>query len=126
MGVGPLSNPRMPVAKLPLARFVVAILALSATLAHGQAVEMRVGVSGDLDRFHFGVHTETGKVAERQQFRQNIEVGVCSSATLFALDFEFCLFDLTKAYGLELVRRGRAGLEPRSEEAGHESQRRVQ
>lgn len=54
-----------------------------------QAIGARAGASGDPDQFYFGIHAESGPIADRLRFRPNIEVGIGDNLTLVALNVEF-------------------------------------
>jgi len=76
---------------MTLARtIVIAVsLTLASATARAQGVGGRVGASVTPDQFYFGAHLETGELAERLRFRPNLEVGVGSDLTLYAVNFEF-------------------------------------
>lgn len=57
--------------------------------ANAEGIGARAGVSGGPDQFYFGLHYETGPLAERLHFRPNIEIGIGDDRTLVALNVEF-------------------------------------
>ncbi len=57
--------------------------------AAAQTAGVRIGVSGSPDQFFAGLHFETGPLIEQVHFRPNLEVGVGSSQTVVAVNFEF-------------------------------------
>jgi hypothetical protein len=72
------------------AHIIVTMLFLaSGTLMAQTGFGFRAGVSADPDQFHFGVHFVTNPLMKNFTFRPNLEVGVGSSVTTIAANFEF-------------------------------------
>lgn len=53
------------------------------------SVGARAGVSGNPDQFFFGMHFETGEIADHLTARPNFELGLGDHSTLLALNIEF-------------------------------------
>jgi len=87
-----------------LTAFIGAI-ASSARAQSSGAVGVRAGVSGSPDQFYAGLHYESEPFAEQLRFRPNLEIGVGSSQTIVALNFEF-------AYYIPLDTGRRRGVRP--------------
>ncbi len=57
--------------------------------ASAQDFGVRAGVSGEPDQFYFGLHVESGPIADRLRFRPSAEVGIGDNQTLVAFNFDF-------------------------------------
>ncbi len=50
---------------------------------------MRAGASGNPDQFYFGMHVQSGPIADQLRFRPSLEAGIGDNQTLIAFNFDF-------------------------------------
>ena len=75
--------------KMAVLLLVGVFVLASGSLMAQQAFGLRAGVTIEPEQFHFGAHFITNPLIKALTFRPNLEMGVGSSVTTFALNFEF-------------------------------------
>ena len=73
--------------RLGVAVFVATLCAASSAFAAGFGP--RVGVTGDPDQVHLGLHFDAVRMAPSLGFMPSFEVGVGNDVTLFSVNFDF-------------------------------------